>query len=221
MNDDRPGGHVVIVGSAPVAAGLLASLAASANSLICADGGADAALAAGLRPDLVIGDLDSIGPATLESLRTRAVRFEEHPAAKDQTDLELALEHALRSRPSRITIAGGLGGGRFDHSLGNVLLLALPQLRGVDVRLVDARTEVLATWDTATIRGGQGEYLSLLPLTAQVEGITTAGLLYPLRDESLLQGHTRGVSNELTAAEATITVRAGCLLIAHQLGVGR
>jgi len=200
---------------------MLATLCASAGSLICADGGADAAILAGLRPDLVIGDFDSIAPATLERLRKMAVRFEEHPPAKDRTDLELALEHALRSRPSRITIAGGLGGERFDHSLGNVLLLALPQLRGVDVRLVDAQTEVLATWDTATIRGRQGEYVSLLPLTAQVEGIRTAGLLYPLCDERLAQGHTRGVSNELTAAEATISVREGCLLIAHQLGLLR
>lgn len=200
---------------------MLASLYASASSLICADGGADAAVAAGLRPDLVIGDLDSIAPATLTLLRSQAVRFEEHPPAKDRTDLELALDHAMRSRPVRITIAGGLGGARFDHSLGNVLLLALPKLRGVDVRLLDTRAELLATWDTVIIRGTPGEYVSLLPLTSRVEGIRTAGLLYPLCDESLLQGHTRGVSNELTAAEATVSVRKGCLLIAHQLGLLR
>lgn len=218
MSDDRQGGYVVIVGSAPIVAGMLASLATSATSLICADGGADAALAAGLRPDLVIGDLDSIAPATLELLRTHAVRFEEHPPAKDQTDLELALTHALRLHPARITIAGGLGGARFDHSLGNVLLLTLPELRDVDVRLVDSETELRATWGSLVIQGAPGQYVSLLPLSPRVGGIRTSGLLYPLHDETLIQGHTRGVSNELIGPEATVAVREGCLLVTRQFG---
>jgi thiamine pyrophosphokinase len=206
----------VIVGSAPVAATHLRRLAEAGSLLICADGGADVALRAGLRPDLVVGDMDSISAAARSRLVGEGVQCIQHPTAKDQTDLELAIDLALERRPARISITGALGGMRFDHTAGNLLLLALPAFRGVDVRIDEGVTEALVIWDRGSIAGRPGEYVSLLPLSPRVEGVRSTGLLYPLGGESLLQGHTRGVSNELEADRAVVTVESGCLLLIHE-----
>lgn len=208
--------HALIVGSAPVAPDDLRRLAARADLLICADGGADAALAAGLRPSLLVGDMDSISAESLSTLRDAGVRCIQHPTAKDETDLELAITLALEHGPQRMTIAGAIGGSRLDHTAGNLLLLALPTLRGVDVRLVGAASEALAVWDRREIAGSPGDYVSLLPLTPRVEGVRTEGLRYALHGETLLQGYTRGVSNELLAERAVVEVQGGCLLLIHE-----
>ena len=210
--------HVVIVGSAPVIPEELQSLCAGADILICADGGGDAALLAGLTPDLVLGDMDSLSSAGRLRLAEAGVRFIEHPPDKDKTDTELALDYALQYRPARITITGVLGGKRLDHTLGNLLLLTLPMLHGVDVRMVDASTDAFAVWSYGALRGSVGDYVSLLPVTERVEGVRTEGLRYPLYDEPLLRGYTRGVSNELLAESATVRVAAGCLLVVHERG---
>lgn len=212
----RTASHVLIVGSAPADAALLALRAASAGAVICADGGADAALAAGLRPDLVVGDMDSITPSLHRQLAADGVRLVQHPPEKDQTDMELAIEHALLYAPTRLTILGALGGARLDHTVGNLLLLAQPSLRELDVRMETATSEALAIWRERDIAGATGEYVSLMPLTPRVEGIHTTGLRYPLHGEALAQGFARGVSNELTAERATITVASGCLLVIHE-----
>ena len=208
--------HVLILGSAPVDPDLLALRAGSAGALICADGGAAAALTGGLRPDLVVGDMDSISAAMHQRLVTEGVRLVQHPAEKDQTDLELAIEHALLYAPSRITILGALGGVRLDHTVGNLLLLAQPSLQELDVRLETVTNEAVAVWQAREIAGVAGEYVSLMPLTPLAEGIHTTGLRYPLRGESLVQGFARGVSNELTADRATVRVASGCLLVIHE-----
>ncbi|HXT36439.1 MAG TPA: thiamine diphosphokinase [Chloroflexota bacterium] len=208
--------HVLIVGSAPVDPARLRDLAAEAGYLICADGGGDAALTAGLTPDLLLGDMDSISPAGRERFRLLGVRVLQHPPEKDKTDLELALEHALSRQPERITITGALGGARLDHTLGNLLLLALPALREVETRIVDGETVARATWSRADIGGRAGDYVSLLPVTDQVEGARTEGLRYPLHGEPLIRGHTRGVSNELLGATASVEITAGCLLIVRE-----
>lgn len=205
--------RVLIVGSAPIAPADLQRLGRKADVLICADGGGDAALQAGLSPDLVLGDMDSLSPEGRARLQAAGIQLVEHPVEKDQTDIELALDHALALHPGSITITGALGGGRLDHTLGNVLLLSLPALREIDTRIVAGESEARAVWTEATIRGQPGDYVSLLPLTDRVEGIRTTGLRYPLHDEALIRGFTRGVSNELVGERATVQVAAGCLLV--------
>jgi thiamine pyrophosphokinase len=194
----------------------LRELAAGADYLICADGGGDAALTAGLTPDLLLGDMDSISSAGHERLRQSGTRMIQHPLEKDKTDLELALDYALGREPDRITITGALGGARLDHTLGNLLLLALPVLRGVETRVMDGETVAQATWSRAEIRGQAGDYVSLLPVTDQVAGVRTEGLRYPLHGEPLIRGHTRGVSNELLGATASVEITGGCLLIVRE-----
>jgi thiamine pyrophosphokinase len=208
--------HVLIVGSAPADPEQLRQLHEEAQYLICADGGGDAALRAGLMPDLLLGDMDSISTDNLNHLRAGGVHVVEHRPDKDKTDVELALDTALTLGATRITIAGALGGSRLDHSLGNLLLLSLPSLRGIDTRMVSGDTEALAVWTQATIQGRTGDYVSLFPLTDQVRGVFTDGLRYPLHSETLFRASTRGVSNELVQATASVAVAEGCLLVVRE-----
>ena len=208
--------HVLIVGSAPVDLDQLRRLAGGEVYVICADGGGDAALQAGLVPSILLGDMDSIAPASLDRLRAAGVRVVEHRPDKDKTDLELAMDTALAMGAARITIAGALGGIRLDHSLGNLLLLSRPDLRGVETRIVAGDTEALAVWAHAALQGRAGDYVSLFPLTDTVEGLRTEGLRYPLQDETLHRAYTRGVSNELVGDTASIALTGGCLLVIRE-----
>ena len=179
--------------------------------MIAADSGVDLALALGLHVDVAIGDFDSVTPAGLAAVEAAGARIERHPAAKDATDLELALDAALALAPARILLIGS-SGGRLDHLLGSLLLLGDERYAGVtlDAWLGAAQAHVIR--GTRTLAGTPGELLSLLPLHGPAEGVTTEGLEYPLRGETLPAGTSRGISNVFAAAEARITVARGCLL---------
>jgi thiamine pyrophosphokinase len=143
------------------------------------------------------------------------------PAEKDETDLELALFTALERGAKEITILGGLG-GRLDHTLGNIYLLAAPQLAqaGAKVRLLAEQEEVfvLRGGHTLELPGQPGDILSLIPLTPEARGILTENLYYPLRHEPLFIGPTRGISNVFTAGTASVTFEEGLLLVIHRFG---
>ena len=194
-----------------------AALLARADLVVAADGGAETALAWGRPPDVVVGDLDSLGSTQRRALAARGVAVETYPRAKDQTDGEIALRAALSRGARSIDIAGAFGGSRLDHALANVFLLALPELRRLHVTLVDQRHAVrlLRGPGTLSLTGRASDNVTLIPLTQRATGITTRGLLYPLRDEPLLAGRTRGVSNALTGQRASVTLQRGRLLVVH------
>jgi thiamine pyrophosphokinase len=186
----------------------------SGDRLICADGGARLALALGLQPNVVIGDLDSLDEPAQAQLKAMGVRFVVHPAAKDETDLELALLLAVQEGAAELVVMGGFG-GRFDQAIANVLLLTLPQLDGITARMVDGEQEAFVIRGEATIQGHPGDTLSLIPLGGDAEGVRTDGLLYPLRDEILRFGPARGVSNAFVDSTAHVSLRRGILLAVH------
>ncbi len=185
-----------------------------ADLLLAADGGAAHALALGLSPDVVIGDLDSLDPEQRAQLYAAGTRFIVHPASKDETDLELALLHAVAHGAKSIVVLGVLG-GRLDQTLANILLLTLPALVGRDARLVDGAQTAFIIRDEAVISGKPGDTVSLIPLGGDARGVTTAGLAYPLDDGALPFGPALGISNEMTAKRAQVRVRAGLLLCVH------
>ncbi len=182
--------------------------------VICVDGGAGKALALGLMPEVVIGDMDSLEAPLREQLRAKGCRFIEYPSRKDETDSELAIRHALSLGATEIIMLGMLG-ARIDHSLANIMLLTLPELEQVKVRLVEGCQEVFVIRDEILIEGMPGDTLSLLPLSGDVVGVRTEGLEYPLHYGTLRFGAARGVSNVLTASRAKITVGSGLLLVVH------
>jgi thiamine pyrophosphokinase len=210
----------VIVASAPLrpTAGLIARLA-GAERVLAADGGAATALTLRLRPDLVLGDLDSLGQRVQRLLRRQGVAFELHPTDKDATDGELALWRALAWGATTITIVGGLGGPRLDHGLANILLLGREALAGRRVTLLDNRNEVRLLRDGEAWRwvSQPGEIVSLLPLFDDVAGVTTEGLRWPLHQATLTLASTRAVSNEALANQAGVRVGTGRLLVTRSL----
>ena len=138
-----------------------------------------------------------------------------HPAAKDETDLELALLLARRRYPDAETIIFGGFGGRLDQTLANVLLLAHPQLLGHPVRFVEGRETAWLVRDWTAMDGRPGDAVSLIPLGGPARLVATTGLRWPLRDEILEFGPARGISNEMTAGRATVELASGFLLCIH------
>ncbi len=186
--------------------------------IAAADGGARVARAFGVTPDVVIGDMDSIDPAELAALEQGGAQVFRYPHEKSETDLELVLLWAAQNKPARVRIFGAVG-DRLDQTMANVYLLALPALHGIDARIAAGRQETwLAMPGTTTINGAAGDTISLLPLSGSVRGVTTQNLYYPLKDEDLLFGPARGVSNVLNGEHASVSVREGVLLMVHTIG---
>ncbi|MEM7324289.1 MAG: thiamine diphosphokinase [Actinomycetota bacterium] len=185
---------------------------------VAADSGADNALAVGLAVDAVVGDMDSISADTLNTLRLRDVEMEEHPTRKDSTDLELAMVRALAEKPERLMVIG-IGGGRLDHELANMAVLASEETGTVRVEGLVGSARVTVIRGSMAITGVLGETVSLLPVLGDAEGVTTEGLEYELTDEPLLATTARGVSNRFVAREAKVSVRRGVLLAIQPHGL--
>lgn len=188
--------------------------------LIAADGGAGQVLAAGLVPDLVLGDLDSIAADDRARLVELGVAVRAVDAAKDESDTELCLHAAIEGGAAVIRLLGATALTRPEHSIANLLLLADPRLDELDVAIVGHGSVVrrIGTPDgpaELAIDGAPGDFVSLLPLGAAVEGVTTHGLRYPLVDEDLIPGPARGLSNQLLTDRAGVRCRRGRLLVIH------
>lgn len=180
----------------------------SADLVVAADGGYDVARALGFRVDVLVGDLDSIDAQDISG----HVLVEEHPAEKDATDLELALELACRDRPSRIVVVGG-SGGRLDHEIGVIQVLASSAGDVVDeMDWISDRGRGHIIRRRRMLHGDPGATLSLIPMGGDATGVSGAGLKWPLHDETLRWGATRGLSNRLVSPVADIGVRTGTLL---------
>ncbi|MEA2576139.1 MAG: thiamine pyrophosphokinae [Chloroflexia bacterium] len=183
--------------------------------VIAADGGSTLAARLGLVPDLVVGDLDSSDPNLVQQLQAEGIKFDRRRhETKLETDTELALLAALAWQPDTIFVLGAIG-GRLDHSVANLLLLTHPDLVEQDIRIVDGRqTALLAKagrWND--LAASVGDTVSLLPVGGDASGVVTSDLLYPLNSETLLAGHGRGVSNEVTGPQPRVYYEDGLLLV--------
>ncbi len=216
------GGKAIIVGNGrpPALAALPPGTLEGAALVVGADGGAIQALRMGLRPDVALGDGDSLAPSDLALLADLGIPFRRVPAEKDESDLELAVRLAVASGAAELVILAALEGPRIEHSLASLTLLALPELAGRRAAFVDERSTIrLLTAGSGTgwmtVSGEPGDYVSLLPWGGDAEGVSTDALRYPLRDEPLTTGPSRGLSNELTGRAARVRVRGGALLVVH------
>src|SRR4051812_18336087 len=166
---------VVVGGDAPDPETVAVLTVADGAVVIAADSGVDHALAAGLRVDVAIGDFDSVSMEGLDAVVAAGARVERHPAAKDHTDLELALDEALATGAADIIVLGG-DGGRRDHLFANVLVLASPRYAScrISAHLGRSRVHVLHGGSGAlSLEGEIGELVSLLPMHGPADGIRT------------------------------------------------
>src|SRR5699024_10353581 len=180
------------------------------------DSGLDRARAAGRWADHLVGDLDSVDPLTLEAATSTTVH--RHPTDKDATDAELALQLArtLREGDDDVPLVViGDPGGRIDHLLADIALLSSPLTNGFHVRahLGAATITLIRGGQRANVSGSPRDIVSLLAPGQRVAGVTTEGLRWPLVDASLEAGSTRGISNELLAHDAVVTISHGTMLI--------
>ena len=221
--------HAIIVADGEVRPGaalsrMLDAFAAEPSLVVAADGGALKAEQLGLRPDVVVGDGDSLSPEKAAQLREAGVEVLVHPVAKDESDSQLAIREAVARGANSLIVLGAFGGDRVEHTVANLLLLALPELKGIEAALVDGSSTVrvigLGGPASIDIRGAAGDFVSLLPLSDCVEGVTTQGLRFPLVGETLMQGPARGLSNELMGTSASVSTRGGRLAVIHTVRGG-
>jgi thiamine pyrophosphokinase len=200
---------VVSGGEAPVAD--VGRVVPPGATVIAADRGLEHAQALGLEVATAVGDFDSASPEAVAVAERAGTRVERHPPEKDATDLELALDAAIDLDPTRILVLAGRG-GRLDHELSALLLLAAERYANaeVDAHVGDARIHVVRS--ERELAGVPGELLTLLPAHGAAHSVRTDGLVYPLRGETLEPGSTRGVSNVFAARSARVTLEHGVLL---------
>ena len=204
----------LIIGAAPCAglAFLEDYLEGKDWTVICADGGLNTALAAGLRPDYLIGDWDSGGrPA-------EGIPWAQLPVEKDFTDLQAAAHWALERGINSLLLCGCTG-GRLDHTASNLTLLEWIANQGGRAVMADGDNEVrlLEPGRVLIENSPRYHYLSLAPLDRAVTGVTLRGTKYLLNGADLTRGDTLSISNEFAGSAAEITIGAGrALLIRSQ-----
>ena len=194
---------IVLGGDAP-GVGLLRACAAEADFSIAADRGLEAFDAAGMEPDMLIGDMDSVSPQVLARYESR-LSADRLNCIKDDTDGEYALNLALEKGATEITLLGALG-GRLDHALANLMMVVRAARHGAWAEIRAEGVRIVRVNGSSTI--------SLLPL-GTARGVSIRGCYYLIDDYTLESDSSRGMSNVVTADEAVITVREGDLLLFH------
>jgi thiamine pyrophosphokinase len=204
---------VVAGGITPPPRELRARLPAEPAMVVAADSGVSHAELLGLDIDIVVGDFDSVDPAALERAVGAGAVLDRHRVDKDKTDLELALDTAVaRHGAGASYVVVTSVGGRLDHALANLLLLASPAYASVSIEAYVDSWHVTVVRDHATLAATPGGLVTLLPVGGDAAGVTTGALRYPLRAETLPAGTTRGVSNVADAPQVHVGLDAGVLL---------
>ena len=184
----------------------------SQRLVIACDGGLDHCAANGIRPDKILGDFDSVSEKSLEYFKD--IPKTVYPAKKDMTDIELGMELAFELGAEDITTTGALSGTRLDHTLCNIQLLLKCLERGINARLINRTNRIeLIDKNRSLCLENEGKYVSLLPITQSVEGITLTGFEYPLENFTLNKGTSLCVSNKIDKKIAKITIKKGILSV--------
>lgn len=185
----------------------------SQDMVVGADRGALFLIQHGVKPYLSIGDFDSVTETEKQIIRENSIQMTDcDPVYKDLTDTEMAFRWATQQKPDEIVLIGALG-SRLDHTLANVHLLSEGLKLGVLCKIVDQHNEVSIVNDKIIIHKSRFAYVSLLPLSMEVHGITLTGFQYPLNHASLSIGQSLGISNKLSNSTGEITVKDGLLLV--------
>lgn len=189
------------------------SIITEEDFVICADGGSYLAYLLGVRPDMIIGDTDSIDKELVKKFQkiNRDIIIAKFPKNKDKSDLELALERAVILKPNEIIILAGLG-KRIDHELTNILLMLGQKDYVYKIRFLTNSSELFTLNRKTVIKNKKDMILTLIPLTAIVKNVTTDGLKYEIKNKNLMWGSSLTLSNIITKKEVKIEYDGGILL---------
>ncbi len=203
---------LIVAGGPDPGVTLLQKCAKQAEKIYCADRGAQWVYQAGLKPDLVVGDMDSVDPAICDKLEADGVRILRYPVEKDLTDTQIAVETAISDGARAITLLGALG-GRVDHTLANIGLMMTYHRRGVRIAIMDNNTAMFVGERIITFRAINGSTVSLFAMEEGVRVLRSEGLYYPLNDVIVPMDATLCVSNQMTSDRVMLDVRDGALLV--------
>ncbi|MWV42286.1 thiamine diphosphokinase [Paenibacillus sp. HJL G12] len=185
----------------------------SGDFIIGADRGALFLVSHHVKPDLAVGDFDSISSEELKLVRSMSEKIVEcDPIDKNLTDTELAFEMAIREQPEFILLVGGTG-SRMDHTLANVQMLNRALQHHIACAIMDQNNYITLTGSKIVVLDRGYKYVSLLPMTPEVTGITLEGFQYPLTDATLKFGESLGISNLLLDASGSVSISSGLLLV--------
>jgi len=182
---------------------------------IVADSGMEFMRRVNLMPDMIIGDFDSVGTETLAYFKEqREIIFKELNPVKDDTDTEFAIRQAIGLGAKEITVLGATG-TRLDHVLGNVALLGIGLQEKVAIQLVDANNRIRMIDKSMKLSREEqfGNYVSLLPYSGKVTGVTLKGFKYPLESYTMGSFSSLGISNEIVEEKAEILFEEGILVV--------
>ncbi len=191
----------------------LLKLISRADLVICADGGTNHLEKIKIVPHIIIGDLDSINTYGKTLIKKNIVKLIQYPGNKDATDTELAALYAVEQGAFDITFTG-VTGTRLDHTLANIFLLKQMADINIKSRIIDDNNKIFLVQDKTIIKKNKDSFISLLPLTAKVEGITTTGLEYELNNAEMQFGISLGISNRFKEDTATVSIKKGILIAA-------
>ena len=185
------------------------------DMVIAVDGGLAAVKQLDIRPDAIVGDFDTVKGELLEEYgQIEGITFEQHQPEKDETDTELALLKAQATGCTEVVVLGATG-GRMDHMLGNIHLLFPCLQKGMEAYILDSQNRIYLIDKERTLNRREiwGKYISFLPLTEEVRGITLTGFKYPLHEKDIEIGTSLCISNELVGEEGAITFTDGVLIV--------
>jgi thiamine pyrophosphokinase len=183
-----------------------------AKLIISADGGAGHLRALNIVPHVMIGDFDSIFPADKLFFKEKQVRILTFSSRKNHTDSELCVSWALKNNATDITLLGVIG-TRMDHTLANIFLLKKLSERHIPARIINKNNEIHIVTDFIEIKGQPGDFLSIIPVTEKVTGITLKGLEYSLVNATVEMGSSLGVSNSFKGDTASVSIEKGVLIV--------
>jgi thiamine pyrophosphokinase len=207
----------IFLHGSPDSPGLIRHVAGRADLVVAADGGARYALKAGVMPDLVVGDMDSLGEDFARKIERRGATLERHPVRKDKMDGHLAV---LAARERGATAADLLcaAGGRLGALFATPHILLAAERIGLRSTVVADRGRMFVIEaGTKTVHGTPQDSISIFPLSGPAAGVTLEGMEYPLENASLQPGDTLGFHNELIGTEARVSVGEGALLVVQEI----
>ncbi len=174
--------------------------------IICADGGYEHLTKIGIKPDLIVGDFDSLkSDINCENI----IRL---PVEKDDTDTLFALKKAFEKNPDEIIIYGGIG-SRFDHSYANMCLAGICAEKNIKAKVTDGFNSIYIIMDKISLKSKKGKTVSIYSFSDKCEGVTLSGFKYPLSDFTLLKENIIGTSNIIISEEAEIRIKSGKLIV--------
>ena len=186
----------------------------SYDNIIAVDKGLESLYLLKILPNHIVGDFDSVNETIINFYNTKNIPIHKYNPEKDYTDTDIAIKLAISLNSTNITIIGATG-TRLDHTLANIHILCTCLEEEISCKIIDPYNKIYLIASKIELQKSNiyGKYISLIPLTSTVNGVTLNGFKYPLKDYTLKIGESLGISNEVVDDVATIEIKEGILIV--------